>query len=63
MKILAFVVRLECGNCNGKKHIPGGQREYGELVPCPLCKGRGTVEGETSFEDFAKLIKGVVNLK
>lgn len=59
MKILAFVVRVECDHCGGKKSIPGGQREYGEVVPCPRCGGKGHVEGFTTYEDFAKLIAGI----
>lgn len=61
MKIVAFVVKLECGNCNGKKSVPGGQREYGELIDCPLCKGTGLVDGHVRFEDFAKLIHGLAH--
>lgn len=60
MKIVAFVVRLECETCSGKKTVPGGQREYGELVSCPTCNGKGTVEGHVMYEDFAKLLTGLV---
>ncbi len=62
MKIIAFTVRVECPSCKGEKHVPGGQREYGELLNCPYCSGRGHVEGYSSYADFAKLIEGVVRL-
>lgn len=62
MKIVSFVVRVECENCQGKKLVPGGQREYGELTACPVCQGRGTMEGYTSYEDFATLIHRIAAL-
>ena len=63
MKIVSLVVRIHCINCDGKGSVPGGQREYGELVECPVCSGRGTVAGEVAFEDFEKLIRGIAALK
>lgn len=59
MKIISFVVKLHCEHCDGTGRVPGGQREYGELVGCLYCKGYGTVAGEVPFEDFAKLIQGI----
>jgi len=62
MKILAFVVKIECpSNCD-KGRVPGGQREYGELIDCPTCKGKGSIMGESSYEAFEKLIRGVIAL-
>ena len=61
-KILYFCVLVECDHCKGKKHVPGGQREYGELVPCPLCHGQGHVPGVATFEEFAKLMQGIASL-
>jgi hypothetical protein len=60
--IKSFVVRLGCEYCHGEKKIPGGQREYGEMVACPACRGHGTVEGYVPYEDFAKLIEDVYAL-
>ena len=44
-KVVGVMVRLECENCHGNRRVPGGQRTYGETVDCPVCHGRGTVEG------------------
>lgn len=60
MKIRAFVVLVECPDCSGKKNVPGGQREYGELVPCSNCDGTGAVKGHVLYEDFARLLDGMV---
>lgn len=57
MKILDFVVRVECDDCAGKGHVHGGQREHGELVSCAVCGGHGWRNGVVSFEEFAKLIR------
>ena len=57
MRIVSFVIRFECGHCQGKKTVPGGQREYGEVIPCPVCNGRGTVEAALPFEDFKTLVQ------
>lgn len=62
MKIVSFVVRIECPGCKGAKQVPGGQREYGELVWCQRCNGDGSILGQVSFDDFAKLIEGVAKL-
>ncbi len=60
MKIRAFVVLVECEVCQGKKLVPGGQREYGELIHCAACGGTGTVKGHVLYEDFARLLDGLV---
>jgi DnaJ-class molecular chaperone len=59
VKILSFAVWCECENCHGQKRVPGGQREYGELVNCAVCGGSGRILGETPYEDFAKLIRAI----
>jgi len=63
VKIVSLVVRLHCINCDAKGSVRGVQQQYGELVECPVCSGRGTVAGEVAFEDFEKLIRGIAALK
>ncbi len=60
MKIVSFVVRVECPGCKGQKLVPGSRREYGEMVYCARCDGGGTILGDVSYEDFAKLMDGLV---
>lgn len=62
MKIVSFCVRVECPGCKGEKKVPGGQREYGELVWCQRCDGSGTIAGTVDYADFAKLIDGLARL-
>lgn len=62
MNIVAFCVLVECPGCKGAKQVPGGQREYGELVWCQRCNGSGTIPGTVDYADFARLIKGVSRL-
>ena len=59
MKIVAFVVLLECDACRGKKFVSGGQREYGELVPCVPCNGKGTITGTVDWSLFENLMQKV----
>ncbi len=59
MKIVSLVVRLECDFCHCTGSVPGGQREYGELVACPRCHGKQTIPGEVLWDDFEKLIRGL----
>ena len=51
-RIVSFVVRLHCEACDGKRLVPGGQREYGELVSCPACTGEGTVPGVVDRDEL-----------
>lgn len=60
MKIVSFVVRIECPGCKGAKQVPGSQREYGELVYCHRCDGNGTILGDIPYEDFSRLLDGLV---
>lgn len=60
MKIVSFAVWLECPDCAGQKTVPGGQREYGELVLCDRCKGVGVIPGTVDYANFARLLDGMV---
>lgn len=64
MKILSFVVELECSTCMPQHHLRGQvwNTTTEDWVPCPACKGTGITLGKVTFEDFAKLIKDVTEL-
>jgi DnaJ-class molecular chaperone len=51
-------VRVECQGCGGKGRVPGGQREYGEVVRCQFCGGSGTAPATISLEQLKKLLGG-----
>lgn len=52
MKILSFVVNLECDSCNGT----GKSSLTEEPFACTKCHGKGMIPGTTSYEQFAKLL-------
>lgn len=57
VKLKDLKVRLwrPCTSCGGTGRVPGGQREYGELIQCPLCD-KGRVPCSLSWERFVHLI-------
>lgn len=61
MEIVAFVVRARCEACGGKRRVPGGQVEYGEVVPCASCKGKGHVESFVPYSAFETLMHRIVD--
>jgi len=55
-KIVGVVVEVECPHCGGRCRVPGGQREYGETVPCPLCRARGTLRESCTLLELRDLL-------
>lgn len=54
--VRSIVVDVECFNCKGKCRLPGGQLEYGELVPCPVCRGQGINAQTITIDQLRKLL-------
>lgn len=62
MKIVGFVVRVECPACNGKGEKVRWQFYDGEKPErCLECKGLCHVEGLAVWADFEKLVYDIVN--
>ena len=57
MNVIGFVARVTCEACGGKGRVPGGQTEYGELVSCVSCHGRGSRDYEMPLQDFVSMIQ------
>lgn len=52
MSIRGIIVLEDCPLCKGAKRSPGGQREYGETVPCGYCEARGTQQAVLTIDAF-----------
>lgn len=59
MNIVSVVVMAECDLCKGKGSVPGGQREYGEMVSCMYCGGKKVVPYNLSLEEFKNLVHAI----
>ena len=55
MNVLGIYVEVECDQCE-KGRVPGGQREYGEVVDCPLCRGRCRYRKYITLDEFRKVL-------
>jgi DnaJ-class molecular chaperone len=55
--INGVLVTVECFNCKGRGRIPGGQIQYGEVVSCPVCSGKGWTSKRLPLEDVIKILK------
>ncbi|GAC1475538.1 MAG: hypothetical protein PVSMB8_00090 [Vulcanimicrobiaceae bacterium] len=56
MKIVGIMVAEECDRCSGSGRVPGGQREYGEIVGCMICSGRGYTVERAGFDEVVDAI-------
>lgn len=62
VKIVGFVVRVECDHCKGKKvAVRWPFREGKKPERCLPCKGLGHVEGTVAWEKFEALMHGAVD--
>lgn len=59
--ITHVIVERTCFHCHGKGMVPGGQRQYGEVVACQVCNGKGRTPLSISLTDFKTLMAGVPN--
>jgi DnaJ-class molecular chaperone len=59
-KVVSFPVDVACRHCRGERRVPGGQREYGEVVDCPVCRGSGTTLERVDVYQLAKLLRQVL---
>jgi len=50
------LVEKTCFHCQGKGRVPGGQIEYGEVIPCPVCNGRCRTKAAVTLREFADLL-------
>jgi DnaJ-class molecular chaperone len=56
-KITHILTGEECGSCKGRGRVRGGQIEYGELVSCPLCDGKGYLVKAITLMELVRLIE------
>jgi DnaJ-class molecular chaperone len=55
-KITHVLAGEECSICKGRGRVRGGQVEYGELVACPVCDGKGYTVKAISLREIADLL-------
>lgn len=56
-KITGFIVTVDCDVCQGKGRTPGGQAQYGEVINCPACGGRGWSTKRLPIADVLATLK------
>ncbi len=54
--ITHVTVKEKCSHCKGAGRVPGGQRKYGELVPCGVCNGSGLTPKTITIDRFIDII-------
>lgn len=59
-QVEAVVLRSRCPSCKGRGLVPGGQREYDELVACHHCRGAKTIEQQMPMATFVEMLRAAL---